>query len=820
VRRDLPTGTVTFLFTDVEGSTKLLHELGAEAYAQAQGEHRRVLRTAFVHHGGIEVDTQGDALFYAFATAPEAIAAAHEAQQALARGPMRVRMGIHTGRPHLSEEGYVGEEVHLGARIAAAGHGGQVLLSIQTREHVTARLTDLGEHRLKDFAEPVWIYQLGSERWPPLKTLSNTNLPRPVSSFVGRERELTEIVALLQDEARLLTLVGPGGCGKTRLAMEAAVALLPAFRNGVFWVSLAALTDAALVTEAIAQTLGATEALDEHIGERELLLLLDNLEQVIGAAPELASLLEHCPNLRMLVTSRERLRVRGEVEHPVPPLAETAAVELFCARARLEPNATIAELCRRLDNLPLALELAAARTSVLAPRQIIERLSERLDLLKGGRDAQARQQTLRATIAWSYDSLDQYEKRLFARLAVFAGGCTTEAAEDVCGAHLDVLQSLVDKSLLSHTDERFWMLETIREYATERLAERRDRKLLRRRCADHFMALAEEAYPHLLGRPTQWLERLDRENDNIRATLDQLEASGDSQRALQLAGALYRYWYLGGHFREGRPRLERLLDADQNPTAARARALNGAAVMASSTGDPGTARSRSEEALALHRKFGDAWGVAYSLLSLGMAATEASDWATARPYFEDSLVRFRDLADDHYMLVAEDGVAWTSGELGDMERRRALHEDVLRQAREKSDWPIAAAELEQLADFARKEGRIDEALAMQAEALRITQDLEIPRLILESLSRFALTLSTAGRAVTAARLVAAAEALRNEIGGSHSWVVGENENTLKKLRIQLDSSTLEEALEQGRRLTVDEAVSLALSSAHPGPPSN
>jgi predicted ATPase len=819
VRRDLPTGTVTFLFSDVEGSTKLLHELGPQVYAHALTEHRRVLRAAFVHNGGVEVDTQGDALFYAFATAPAAIAAALQAQEGLAPGPMRVRMGIHTGRPHLSEEGYVGEEVHLGARIAAAAHGGQVLLSIQTREGVSATLTDLGEHRLKDFAEPVWIFQLGSERWPPLKTLSNTNLPRPVSTFVGRERELTDIVALLQDEARLLTLVGPGGCGKTRLATEAAIALLPAFRNGVFWVSLGALRDAALVTEAIAQTLGAKERLEEHIGERDLLLLLDNLEQVIEAAPELASLLERCPNLRMLITSRELLRVRGEVRYLVSPLAESEAVELFCARARLEPSATIAELCRRLDYLPLALELAAARTSVLAPRQIIERLSQRLDLLKGGRDAQARQQTLRATIAWSYDSLDHSEKRLFAALAVFAGGCTVEAAEEVCDADVDMLQSLVDKSLLRNTEERFWMLETIREYASERLAERPDRDELARRHAEHFLALAEEAYPHLLARPKEWLGRLEGEHDNLRAALDQLEASGESQRALQLAGALYRFWYHGGHFREGRPRLERLLHADQTPTAARARALNGAAAMAGSTGDPATSRSRSEEALTLHRELGDAWGAAYSIFMIGMAATEESDWATARPYFEESVVHFRELGDDHYMLVAADGVAWTSIQLGDVERGRAGHEDVLRQAREKSDWPLAASQLEQLAFFARNEGRIDEALAMQAEALRITHDLEMPRQIVESLSRFAQTLAGAQRAVTAARLVAAAESLRNEIGGSHSWVADTNEETLNELRAQLDSSTLAEALEQGRRLTVDEAVSLALASAHPGPPS-
>src|SRR5437899_242959 len=302
-------------------------------------------------------------------------------QQALSVGPFRVRMGLHTGRPHVGREGYVGEDVHLAARIAAAGHGGQVLVSQATRALVDGELADLGEHRVKDFSEPVWIFQLGEQRFPPLKTISNTNLPRPASSFVGREREVTDVVELLRDGARLVTLSGPGGSGKTRLAIESAAELVPEFKNGVFWIALAALGDPTLVAETVAQTLGAKAGLAEHIGEGELLLLLDNFEQVVEAAPELPSLLESCPNLRLLVTSRELLRVRGEVEYPVAPLAESEAVELFCARSRLGASDDIAELCSRLDNLPLAVELAAARTSVLSPGQILERLAERLDLL-------------------------------------------------------------------------------------------------------------------------------------------------------------------------------------------------------------------------------------------------------------------------------------------------------------------------------------------------------------------------------------------------------------------------------------------------------
>jgi class 3 adenylate cyclase len=340
VRGNLPSGTVTFLFTDVEGSTRLLHELGAEAYSDVLHENRRILRSAFARHKGVEVDTQGDAFFVAFPNAPDALTAATEAQEALAEGPIRVRIGIHTGTPHIADEGYVGSDVHRGARIAAAAHGGQVVLSRETRLLLgdAFPLTDLGEHRVKDFAEPVWIFQLGSERFPPLRTISNTNLPRPASSFVGREKEVEEVASLLKDGARLLTLTGPGGTGKTRLAIEAASDLVPEFKAGVFWVGLSPLRDPALVTETIAQTLGAKDGLAGHIGEREMLLLLDNLEQVIEAAPELASLVEACPNLRLLATSRERLRVRGEMEYPVLPLVEPEAVDLFCARSRVEPD--------------------------------------------------------------------------------------------------------------------------------------------------------------------------------------------------------------------------------------------------------------------------------------------------------------------------------------------------------------------------------------------------------------------------------------------------------------------------------------------------
>jgi len=812
VRPELPSGTVTFLFTDVEGSTKLLHELGAEAYAKALAEHRHILRTAFGAHGGVEVDTQGDAFFVAFPTAPGALQAAQEAQTALASGPIRVRMGLHTGTPHLAEEGYVGVDVHQGARIAAAGHGGQVLLSNETRELAPIDVTDLGEHRLKDFEGPVPIFQLGSERFPPLRTISNTNLPRPASSFVGREREVDEVASLLRDGARLLTLTGPGGSGKTRLAIEAAAELVPEFKAGVFWVGLAPLRDPALVTATIGQTLGAKDGLADHIGEREMLLLLDNLEQVVEAAPELAALVEACAHLRLLVTSRELLRVRGEVEYPVLPLAEPEAVELFCARARVEPDPTVHALCQALDNLPLALELAAARASVLSPRQILERLSGRLDLLRGGRDADPRQQTLRATIEWSYELLTPAEQRLFARLAVFRGGCTLEAAEEVAEADLDTLGSLVDKSLLRHLDERFRMLETIREYAAERLAASGEAEGLRRRHAEHFLALAEAAYPNLRGSPKAWLDRLEAEHDNLRAALDRLEAAGETQLGLRLAGALYRYWYMRGQLAEGRRRLEAALRADERPTAARARALNGAAVMAADGGELATGRLRAEEALALHRQLGDASGATYSIYMLGTIATEESDWARAQPLFEESLRAFRELGDEHYTLLATDALAWTYGELGDRERRRALHEEVLHRARAQSNEVVVALQLDQLAKFALDQGRAQDALGMLKESLRIYRDLDIRGGIAENLCHFADVLVAEGRAEMAARLLSRVEVLGEEVGGVPSWVGEMNEKTLTTIRAQLDEAAFAEAWERGQALSVDEAVALALDS--------
>ena len=595
MRGDLPTGTVTFLFTDVEGSTKLLHELGAEAYAEALAEHRRVIREACAHHDGVEVDTQGDAFFIAFPTAPGALAAAEELTRELASGQIRVRSGLHTGTPLLTDEGYVGEDVHRAARIAAAGHGGQVLVSSATAQLAEIELLDLGEHRFKDLGAPERVYQLGSGEFPALKSLFRTNLPVPTTPFLGRERELAEVVGLL-DGTRLLTLTGPGGTGKTRLAAQAAGLASDGYPDGVWWVPLAPLRDPALVLESASQAVGSSNGLAEHIADKRLLLLFDNFEQVVEAAGEVASLLVSCPNLDVLVTSREPLRLSGEQEYAVPPLVHEEGVGFFLARARaidagFQADEAVSEICRRLDDLPLALELAAARVKALSSAQILERLEKRLPLLTGGaRDLPERQRTLRGAIEWSYELLNEEEQRLFARLSVFRGGCTLEAAEEVCEAGLDTLHSLVDKSLLRHTNERYWMLETIRDYARERLDEAGETDALARRHADYHLALLEERPPSLIlgSRRRELLAWFGEEEDNLRATLDYLEGAAP-QDAARAADLLTPFWLPRGRLVEGQERLLRLLARNDFAAGTRAMLLEN---LSDARAALGTARQR------------------------------------------------------------------------------------------------------------------------------------------------------------------------------------------------------------------------------------
>src|SRR5437899_3322253 len=512
--REQPSGSVTLVFTDIEGSTRLLREFGEEAYRDVLAEHRRVVREAFA--SGYEVDEEGDAFFYTFPAAGSAVSAVEQALRALELGPIRIRVGIHTGEPILDPPKYIGLDVHRAARVMAAGHGGQVLMSESTRALVDdgVLVRDLGGHRRKDLSGPQRLYQLGADEFPPLKTLHQTNLPVPPTQLVGRDREIDDLLELLRrDDVSVVTLTGAGGSGKTRLVLQAAAEAAEDYADGVWFVGLAALTDVDLVTAAIAQTFGLREGsgrtygevLGDYLRSRRLLLVLDNLEQLLPeVAPVVADFAAEFAGVDFLATSREPLRIGAEREYPVPRLAAAEAVILFAERAGLELDGdrpAVAAICARLDGLPLAIELAAARVKVLPPAKLLERLEERLPLLTGGaREAPERQRTLRATIAWSHDLLDEHEQQLFARLAVFAGGCTLEAAEAVCDAEVDTLGSLLEKNLLRRDESRYRMLETIREFARERFDEAADADEIRRRHAEHFLAIAREAQPELVRR--------------------------------------------------------------------------------------------------------------------------------------------------------------------------------------------------------------------------------------------------------------------------------------------------------------------------------
>jgi tetratricopeptide (TPR) repeat protein len=517
-----------------------------------------------------------------------------------------------------------------------------------------------------------------------------------------------------------------------------------------------------------------------------------------------------------MVTSRERLRVRGEVEYPVQPLAEPEAVDLFCARAGTEPDDAVRGLCRALDNLPLALELAAARASVLSPQQILARISERLDLLRGGRDADPRQQTLRATIEWSYELLPAEEKLLFARLAVFAGGSTLESAEQVADANLDTLQSLADKSLLRHTDERFWMLETIRDYAADRLEASAESDALRSRHAEHFLALAEGNEPRLrddeLKGGREWLDRLERELDNFRAALDFLEASAETQLALRMAGALSALWANNGHVVEGRRRLEHALAADALPTPARAKALGGAAEMASFSEDTAAMRAWAEGALALYRGLGDRRGIADAMASLGVALGEGGDWTAARQVLEESLGRFRELGDDPRVMWGTRTLAWAYAECGELTRARELYEDALRQARVAGNRLFESVALGSLSWRALREGRLKEASELLKDSLRIKRELGERIETATGLCHAASILAAGGRTDVATRLISCFEAVSEEIGGSYPWVTRMNEKTLSIIRAQLDATAFDIAWQQGSKLTADEAIAIALDA--------
>jgi predicted ATPase/class 3 adenylate cyclase len=647
---------VTFLFTDIEGSTRLLTQMG-DGYSEVLARHSEIIRSGIVDHAGTEVATEGDSFFAAFSSATEALAAATAAQRALATAEwpqgaiVRVRMGLHTGEGRLGGDNYIGLDVHRAARIAAAGHGGQVLLSDATRVLIEGslpsgvRLRGLGEHRLKDFDQPMRISQLEIDGlpalFPALKTLDARpgNLPEQLTGFVGRNRELAQVAELLSAH-RLVTLTGPGGTGKTRVALRVASELLAEYRDGAFFVDLAPIRDPGLISLAVAKALGlgvdpggdAMTTVRAQLSDRNLLLLLDNFEQVTEGATVVEEFLSNAPELRILVTSRIPLGIYGEQEYEVPPFdtegqPSSDAIDLFVERARAvrpafeltdEHAATVADIVARLDGLPLAIELAAGQVRIFSPQAILLHLDRRLPLLAStSRGRPERQRTMSAAIEWSYDLLDEPEKRLFARLSAFAGGCSLEGAEavgdpgDLGMPVLEGLGALVGKSLLRQSagvgrEPRFSMLETILEYAGDRLRTDFDRDLTHHRMAEFFLAFAEEAEPHLTREEQAiWLDGCERETTNLRRALDWAVEAGQPDIGLQIASALWRFWQQRGPMWEGRRALDRLLTLPASSSAIRAKALGAASALAWWDGDAPATRRYAEEALHLAQQGGD-----------------------------------------------------------------------------------------------------------------------------------------------------------------------------------------------------------------------
>ncbi len=611
--RDLPTGVVTLLFTDVEGSTRLLHELGDD-YGAALHEHRRRLRAAFADHEGVEVDTQGDAFFVAFARASDAVAAAMDSQRALADGPICVRMGLHTGEPRLTEEGYVGLDVHKGARIAAVGHGGQVLLSQTTRALVDADVRDLGVHRLKDLSAPERIYQLEIEglgcEFPLLKTLEAgmKNLPAPRTSFVGRTSELDEIDRLLEDpDCRLLTLVGPGGAGKTRLALEAAGRRIERYSHGVHFVPLVSVASPEFLAPAVAESIqfavdgahsgfSAQEQLLDYLGERSTLLVLDNFEHLVGGADLLGEIIERAPKVELLTTSRERLNVQSEWVLDVHGLglAEngnegSGALRLFVERATQvmpgfslndDERAEAGRICTLVEGLPLGIELAASWVSMLSCAEIAEEIEQNIDFLATSmRDIPERHRSLRAAFDQSWRLLSGEQQDVLARLSVLRRDYGREAAVAVAGADLRLLSDLMSKSLVRRSDfGRFELHELLRQYSAERLAaspgEERD---ARERHARHYAAMLMERQAALMG-PELAVARdeLRGELDNLRTAAEWILAEDDEHVALPVLEAFYTFLWMHSWF-DGAETLELLgrmagFDGD-DPASASAVAL-------------------------------------------------------------------------------------------------------------------------------------------------------------------------------------------------------------------------------------------------------
>jgi predicted ATPase/class 3 adenylate cyclase len=878
---NLPTGTVTFLFTDIQGSTLLAQRLG-EQWPALLARHNELLAEAVTGQDGIVFGTEGDAVFAAFATAPRAVAAAVAAQRALSVEPwgvdaqVLVRMGLHSGEGSVSGESYVGIDVHRVARIANAGHGGQVLVSGASRMLAEAvlpdgvTLRDLGEFRLKDLSRPEQLAMLVidglPDDFPPLRTLDAVpnNLPTQLTTFLGRQRELEEAAALL-DGARLLTLTGPGGTGKTRLSLQLAADATDRYHDGVYFVPLGSIGESALVLPTIAQALGlsdpgdgALDRLAEQLAGKQLLLVLDNFEQVIDAASQIGELLTRLPDTRVLATSRSPLRVYGEQEYPVPPLAlpdprhlpdletlgQFASVALFVERAMavrpgfaVDPtNApAIAEICVRLDGLPLAIELAAARVRVLSPPAILARLGDRLSLLAGGStNLPERQQTLRGAIAWSHELLEPSDRVAFARLSVFAGGSDLAAVEgivlpdwpaeaDSAPDALDVVSSLLDKSLLrqvSPTDEpRFQMLESIRAYALERLDELEPAGQTRRRHADHYLGLAEAKSGQVFGADQRAaLDTLEREHDNVRAAIAFAIADKDAGRAMRLLAATWRFWQMRGYLPEARDRAERILAMPGGPPEDRLKALDAAGGIAYWQGDVPASRAWYQQEVTLATELGDEHGLAEAMYNESFTYSldsAVADRELGRELAQGALDRFRSLGDRQGEGKALWGVVNSYVFAEDRGPAAALVEESIAIARELDDrfqlgWALFTRGLiaMQLADHDLARASYEEAIGI----FRETDDLTGYVLVLDGFA--ALEWVTGDRDV-AMRIAGAGSAIQDVAGIGLAQINREAAQFFPDEMLR--ESKLAAAHAAGKQLTADEAIDLALGASTVNP---
>ncbi len=758
--KQLPSGTVTLFFADIEGSTRLLSSLRADGFAPVRARLRELVRAAAAVRGGREVDWAGDGVFLAFPRATDAVLAAVELQRALHAEPwppdgvVRLRIGIHTGEPDLGEEGYVGMDVVVAARICAASHGGQVVVSRATRDFVGDDLEGLsfrplGSHRLKDVPGTEQLFQLAApelqEAFAPLRTLGGTALPALHHRLVGRRHDLSGTLALLsRPDVRLVTLTGSGGAGKSRLALE--IAAITALERPVHLIGLAPVADPDLVPASIAHVVGVregarplVECVAEALSGTGALLLLDNFEHLAPAAAYVSTLLDRAPDIDVLVTSRAPLRLSAEHVVPLQPLPVHDAATLFSelAAARgvvLHDDAlpAIRKICRRLDGLPLAIELVAARLAVLPPAQLLLALDEGLTLdMEGPVDLPERQRTLRATIDWSYGLLSDSQRALHLALAVFSGGCTLDDARALSGSatFLGDLEGLVVGSLLrsdvSDGEVRLFMLETVREDALARLAAEGELEDLRQRHAERFVTLAVTAETELAGpRQAEWFDRLERELDNIRSALDWCLTSGRAEDALRAASALLRFWRAHGHMTEARRWLSLGLSLSAGvPADVRADALWTAAQQATAQSDWDSAVPLLFEALELFRAGGRGRETIFALSDLGWVALMRDDLAAAAELSEEALATARELGDARALSAALNGLGEVRSLQGDHEGALACYEESVALRRGLGDPLLIADALYNLGASAARSGDSERARTASDESLEIAREL-------------------------------------------------------------------------------------------------